>query len=61
MAIEQLLGPWWLHFRVSLADKYRISAFPDFSFSCVEDNTSFDDGIGQLLNICKTFRLLADG
>uniref|UniRef100_A0A915KMK0 Uncharacterized protein n=1 Tax=Romanomermis culicivorax TaxID=13658 RepID=A0A915KMK0_ROMCU len=52
--------PRWLHFRVGLVEENGSLGGSDFGFRCIEDTAGFGNGVGQLLDIPKTFRLFPD-
>uniref|UniRef100_A0A915IQX2 Uncharacterized protein n=1 Tax=Romanomermis culicivorax TaxID=13658 RepID=A0A915IQX2_ROMCU len=58
--IKRLQGSWLGRFWISLIDKDWATCSFDFGFGGVEDAAGFGNGIGQLSDICKTFRLLSD-
>uniref|UniRef100_A0A915I3Y2 Uncharacterized protein n=1 Tax=Romanomermis culicivorax TaxID=13658 RepID=A0A915I3Y2_ROMCU len=60
MAVERLWQSWRRRFLIGLVYKDWAIRGSNFGSSCIEDTAGFGNGIGQLLNICKTFHLLSD-
>uniref|UniRef100_A0A915HPD8 Uncharacterized protein n=1 Tax=Romanomermis culicivorax TaxID=13658 RepID=A0A915HPD8_ROMCU len=59
-AVKRLRRLWRLHFQIDLVHKDWSFCGSNFGFSCIEDTTGFSYGIGQLLDIRKTFCLFTN-
>uniref|UniRef100_A0A915K915 Uncharacterized protein n=1 Tax=Romanomermis culicivorax TaxID=13658 RepID=A0A915K915_ROMCU len=60
MGVKWLQRHQWLRFRVRLVNEDGSFRSSNFGFRGIEDTLGFSYGIGQLLDICKTFHPFAD-